>query len=115
MNKMSRILLTSVTCVLLSASLCFAAHKETVHVIDVDHHKATVRTQNGAVYELRLGKGCPALKHHEKRDVIVEYHGKFLGNGSKILLPKDRQQCPINSFARVKGPNSQRPEPRRHP
>lgn len=115
MMKANRILLTALTGVLLSASLCFAAHKESVHVVDADSNKAVVRTDNGAVYELRIGKGCPAIVHYQKKDVVIEFHDKFLGNGSKIILPKERQQCPINSFSRVKGPTSQKSEPRKHP
>ncbi|MFI3270593.1 MAG: hypothetical protein R3Y11_00605 [Pseudomonadota bacterium] len=113
--KTSRILLTALTGVLVSASLCFAAHKETVKVTDAAPNKVVIKRDNGSRYELRLGSGCPAIKHYEGRDIVLQSGDhKFLGHNSKVILPKDRQQCTVTKFATVKGPTSQKKEQPKH-
>lgn len=107
--KTGRILLTAATCVLLSASLCFAGHKEKVKVTHIEHYKIIVKRDNGAKFELRIGNGCPAIWNYKKQDVILKSGSdKFLGYNSRIVLKRENQQCPVTSYARIKGPTRRR-------
>lgn len=112
MQQFNRIIVMTIVGVLASASLCFAAHKETVRITDVKGDKVTVRRDNGAKFELRIGSGCPAIRHYERKDVTLRSgDNKFLGYNSQIVLHHEKQMCPVLKFARIQGANSHNPNP----
>ncbi len=112
MQQFNRIIAMTTVGVLMSVSLCSAAHKETVRVTDVQPNKIIVKRDNGAKFELRLGSGCPAIKHYEKKDVVLRSgDNKFLGYNSKIVLHKEDQLCPVTKYSRIQGPTSAKKNP----
>lgn len=102
--KLSHILTTTLLSTIMSASLCFAG-QERVRVKHIEHYQIEVQRDNGAIFELRIGNGCPAIWDYHKRDVILRFDGdKFLGRNSRIFLKRENQQCPVTSYAKLEGP-----------
>lgn len=113
MSKVMRILLSAIIAVLLASSLCFAAQKQTVSVADLYQDKVVIKTSAGKFYELRLGKGCAAIKHYKNKNITIEYSGKFLEKGSSILLAKEHQQCSVTKLREVKPAAPKKAEPKK--
>jgi hypothetical protein len=63
-------------------------------VDDLSGHVYVTR-QDGSLWYLDDGGGCPGLEMYEGRTVDVVSSGLFAGTGSKIVLPDDGETCPI--------------------
>jgi hypothetical protein len=63
-------------------------------VDDLSEH-VYVGRQDGSLWYLEYGAGCPGMDLYEGRTVDVVSTGLFAGAGSKIVLPDDGETCLI--------------------
>lgn len=97
------------------SSLSFAKDPELVRVKSFTRgHKdiVEIKRDNGDVYRISIGLGCSSLYRYEGKNIFVSSKRDFLGKGSELLIPQERQQCDVREATLVKKGNH---KPHKHP
>ena len=91
---MTRTSLAAILGALLTPSL-IAAEAEHVVLRSVMKDKLIVVRKDGTAYLVEKGMGCLSVSQYEGRQVVIDSPGRFLGVGSRLLLPNAEQDCQI--------------------
>jgi hypothetical protein len=99
-----------------SAIVSIAAVTEYVLVQKVlADDKAVIVRANGDTFLIEKGIGCLSLPRHEGKRVVIDSPGRFLGIGSRLLIPDVNQECRIRSSEEVSAAVAQVPTTRNSP
>ena len=89
--------MTRIAAILAMLLLPSAAHADAEHVTlrSVMKDKLIVVRKDGTTYLVEKGMGCLSVAQYEGRQVVIDSPGRFLGVGSRLLLPNAEQDCQI--------------------
>ena len=71
------------------------ADAEHVTLRSVMKDKLVVVRKDGSAYLAEKGMGCLSVSQYQGRQVVIDSPGRFLGVGSRLLLPNAEQDCQI--------------------
>ena len=83
-----------VTFAMTSAALA-AVEEVYVQKVLATGDKAVVVRRTGDAHLIEHGVGCLSLSRFEGRLVVISSPGLFLGVGSTLLIPSEKQECRI--------------------
>ena len=89
--------MTRIAAILAMLLLPSAAYADAEHVTlrSVMKDKLVVARKDGSTYLVEKGMGCLSVAQYEGRQVVIDSPGRFLGVGSRLLLPNAEQDCQI--------------------
>ena len=93
-RTLMRTCITAILALLLAPSAVFA---DAEHVVlrSVMKDKLVVVRKDGSAYLAEKGMGCLSVSQYQGRQVVIDSPGRFLGVGSRLLLPNAEQDCQI--------------------
>jgi hypothetical protein len=95
MRMWSRIVAISLGVFGISTAAMAAVEEVYIQQVLSSGDKAIVVRRNGDAYLIEHGVGCLSLWRFEGHRVVITSPGLFLGEGSILLIPQEKQECRI--------------------
>jgi hypothetical protein len=89
-----------------------SASAEVVLLRKVTKEKVFIVRANGTVYAVDKGLGCLSLGQYEGRQIVVNSPGRFLGVGSRLVIPDVGQDCQVWKAEELKPSKNARDHPK---